>query len=351
MTMTTETTIQTSRLLRGSNDPTWYGGGAEAAWTGSVGKVWTGLSVKDMGDYLHGDRETSAIDSVVDRGDVGIYFEAKVASNLIGDAGLGYFSPSRTIDPQRLRENAPGRYNFPAFSAWLESKCLGRQEGYLLKENSHIDQVGFPLASGPDSSISVAANKPLPGEFVLRHNYGAGLSFSDLESVLTAFARHMSGTWAGAELVAREGQSGTPKVPETRYEEDSGKASATPEPLLAEALADLDQVVEEAQEEGFDIPTLPAISNAERLLRSLYQIAPRRFEVYPMQDGDIALHGPGRPSRWFVLYCSLDGGALCTAGIEGERYHRRYPSTDDLPDAFTRNALDALDNLQRHDLS
>ena len=349
--MTTETTINTLRLMRGSNDLQWYGGGTESASTSSVGKVWVGLSVKDVGDFLRGERENAAIDLIVDHGDVGLYFEANLGSDPIGDAGLDHNHPSRTIDPRRLREGASGHHIVPAFSAWFDSECLGRREGYLLKETSYIDQVGFQLAMGSDSSISVAANKSMSGEFLLRQSYGEGLSFRDLESIQTALVRHLSGTWTSAELVAREGQSGMPKVAETRYEEDSGEASAAPEPLLAEALADLKQVVEEAQEEGFNIPSLPAIRNAERLLRSLYQIAPRRFEVYPVQDGDIALDGRGTPRRWFVLYCSSDGGALCTAGIDGRRYFQRYPNADILPDPYVRSALDALDNHQRHDLS
>ena len=58
---------------------------------------------------------------------------------------------------------------------------------------------------------------------------------------------------------------------------------------LVDAMRDLRDAGEEAREEGFPAPSDLAMANAEQLLRAMYQISPRRFEVYPTPDGEIAI--------------------------------------------------------------
>ena len=55
-------------------------------------------------------------------------------------------------------------------------------------------------------------------------------------------------------------------------------------PELYDALYDLQEATDEALEEGFPVPAEMALENAERLLREMYLISPRRFEVYPTPD-------------------------------------------------------------------
>lgn len=64
-------------------------------------------------------------------------------------------------------------------------------------------------------------------------------------------------------------------------------------PELNEGLYDLRQATDEAIEEGFLVPSGIALENADRLLREMYGISPRRFEVYPTPDGEIAIDVPG----------------------------------------------------------
>ena len=84
---------------------------------------------------------------------------------------------------------------------------------------------------------------------------------------------------------------------------------------MSDALKDLLESSGDARHEGF--PTLSGLapSNAERLLKALYEITPRRFEVYPTPDGEIAIDatdGGGNPSCCFG---EPDGGALYLANL------------------------------------
>ncbi len=108
---------------------------------------------------------------------------------------------------------------------------------------------------------------------------------------------------------------------------------------LKAALTDLREAREEAREEGFSLPSCLAIENATRLLQEMYSILPRRFEVYPMPDGEIAIDAPGGYGRSVVLLCYSDGGALCSVNIDGNHRRARYSSADALPDGFLREAL------------
>ena len=117
-------------------------------------------------------------------------------------------------------------------------------------------------------------------------------------------------------------------------------------PDLCDALRDLEGVRNEAREEGFPVPSDTAFGNAGRLLHAMYRILPRRFEVYPMPDGEIAIDVPGRPGRSVLLLCGSDGGALCSVNMDGAHRRARYSDTHGLPDGFVR---DALAELERSD--
>ena len=127
---------------------------------------------------------------------------------------------------------------------------------------------------------------------------------------------------------------------------DSAEANIVPFPAvhvrkttdLDDALRDLDTVVAEADEEGFGRPSVVAKANAERLLRQMYRILPRRFEVYPTPDEEIAIDVPsGRGS--VILLCDSAGGALCLVNVNGDQRRARYSSSRTLPDGFIREAL------------
>ena len=111
---------------------------------------------------------------------------------------------------------------------------------------------------------------------------------------------------------------------------------------LPNALNDLDGVSVEANEEGFDMPSEVAFSNASRLLKKMYRILPRRFEVYPTPDGEIAIDAPDGHGSSVLLLCDSSGDALCLVNLNGSHRRKRYASDDDWADDFLQKALESL---------
>ena len=107
---------------------------------------------------------------------------------------------------------------------------------------------------------------------------------------------------------------------------------------LADALADLHDVREEADEEEFTSPSGLALKNAERLLRDMYDILPCRYEVYPMPDGEIAIDAPMALGISIVAMCEPDGNVLCFVHTDRDKERRRFP-IEELPNDFLRHAL------------
>ena len=118
---------------------------------------------------------------------------------------------------------------------------------------------------------------------------------------------------------------------------------------LSDALADLSEVREEADEDGFTPPSDLAIENADRLLRAMYDILPWRYEVYPMAYGMVAIDAPNGQGASVMALCESDGGAMWLANLKSGHRGDRYKSADDLPDAPLRDALVELrrDTIER----
>ena len=112
--------------------------------------------------------------------------------------------------------------------------------------------------------------------------------------------------------------------------------------LLAEALRDLHEINDEADEEGIARPSELAIANADRLLRAIYDISPRQCMVGLLPEGVIAIAIPGGFRASVALLCESDGSALCSVNMNGNHRRKRYPHTDQLPDTFIREALSEL---------
>lgn len=110
---------------------------------------------------------------------------------------------------------------------------------------------------------------------------------------------------------------------------------------LAAALVDLDGAIDEASEEEFRLPSHGTVVEARRILRQLYSLSPRRFEVYPTPDGEIALDAHADRGS-VILLLESNGGALCLVNVDGDRRRARYSSLKSLPDGFIREALSDL---------
>ena len=118
-------------------------------------------------------------------------------------------------------------------------------------------------------------------------------------------------------------------------------AASLPQVLEA-ALEDLRRALAEAEEEGYPQPTHIALSNAKHILSRMHALFPTRLEVYPTQDGEVAIVAPGTPRRSVMVLCDSSGGALCTVNMDGVHRRERYSTADTLPDGFLRDALDEL---------
>lgn len=118
-----------------------------------------------------------------------------------------------------------------------------------------------------------------------------------------------------------------------------------PDSELAETLRDLHESRAEAREEDYPIPSDTALENAERLLNAMYRISPRRFEVYPTPDGEIAIDAPGGHNRSVLILCDSQGGALCLVNMDGDHRRARYSTSRRLPDGFVREALADLESV------
>ena len=120
--------------------------------------------------------------------------------------------------------------------------------------------------------------------------------------------------------------------------------SHNPKPIdradLNAALEDLDGVIDEAREDGYPEPTPQAIENAHLLVKAMYDIRPMRYDIYPMDDGEVVIDGGSE--RRMGVFCYPDGSVLYIgwAGDERVRVHRDSP--DDIPYEFLNIALHQL---------
>lgn len=113
--------------------------------------------------------------------------------------------------------------------------------------------------------------------------------------------------------------------------------------LLVEAFHDLHQVVEEAGEQGFPEPSEVATGNAASLLRRMFALSSRRYEIYPTPDGEVAIDAPDGHGQSVLVLCSSGGGVLCLVNVKTGHRRARYSSAANLPDGFVREALADLD--------
>ena len=111
---------------------------------------------------------------------------------------------------------------------------------------------------------------------------------------------------------------------------------------LEAALKDLQNARLEAEEEGFCCPSNEAMKNAEQVLYRLYDTWACRYEVYPMPDGEIAIHVRGGPRKSVALLFEPAGQVLCLVSLGTNWRRARYSNSAMLPDAFVMEALKEL---------
>ena len=115
-------------------------------------------------------------------------------------------------------------------------------------------------------------------------------------------------------------------------------------PDLSGAVEEWQRLPEEAREENFPIPTLLTLRHALRILKEMYHLSPRRFEVYPTPDGEVAIEGINQLGQWVILYCESNESALCIFGHSEKDGYKRYKSVQELPDDFLQEVLHSLEH-------
>ena len=109
---------------------------------------------------------------------------------------------------------------------------------------------------------------------------------------------------------------------------------------LNAALEDLDSVSDEAIEDGYPEPTPQAIDSARLLIKVMYDIRPMRYDIYPMDDGEVVIDGGSE--RRIGVFCYSDGSVLYIGWVGDKRVRIRRDSPDDIPYEFLNLALHQL---------
>ena len=108
---------------------------------------------------------------------------------------------------------------------------------------------------------------------------------------------------------------------------------------LSDALRDLYDVQEAAQEEGNVAPDDDTVKRAEDILRALYRVSPRPFSIYAMPEGDVAIDADSPEGTKLVVMCDPDGTARCLVYINDALERREYGDPSVIPDSFIVEAL------------
>ena len=106
---------------------------------------------------------------------------------------------------------------------------------------------------------------------------------------------------------------------------------------LDATLEDLAGVIDEAREDGYPVPTPQAMDNARLLVEAMYHIRPMRYDIYPMDDGEVVIDGGDK--RRIGVFCYPDGSVLYIGWADGERVRIRRDDSKDIPYEFLNLAL------------
>ena len=127
-----------------------------------------------------------------------------------------------------------------------------------------------------------------------------------------------------------------------------GSASSVPSSqginqMLRDALDALYEVRTVAREEDCDEPSDVGINNAEAVLRQMFELSARVFDVYPMGSGEVAID-IGNRGRRMGVFCYPDGRVQYVVLLDGERLDIREDGVQNIPIDLLNRALNQLDS-------
>ena len=113
--------------------------------------------------------------------------------------------------------------------------------------------------------------------------------------------------------------------------------------MLRDALDALYEVKTVAQEEDCDEPSDLAINNAEAVLRQMFRMSARVYDIYPMGGGEVAIDAGNRVRR-IGVFCYPDGRMQYVVLLDDERKDIRKDDVQDIPIDLLDRALNQLDS-------
>ena len=128
------------------------------------------------------------------------------------------------------------------------------------------------------------------------------------------------------------------------YDEFTSSPSTTediPE-MLRDALSALSDVKLVAREEDCDEPSDLATSNAEVVLRKMFDLSPRTYDIYPMGGGEIVIDA-GNWGRRIGVFCYPDGRMQYVTLLDNEQKDIREDGVENIPIDLLNRVLHQLD--------
>ena len=112
--------------------------------------------------------------------------------------------------------------------------------------------------------------------------------------------------------------------------------------MLQEALDALSDVKSVAREEDCDEPSDLAIRNADVVLRKMFELSHRTYDIYPMSGGEVAIDA-GNRGRRIGVFCYTDGRVQYVVLLDDERRDIREDGVWNIPVDLLNRALYQLD--------
>ena len=118
-------------------------------------------------------------------------------------------------------------------------------------------------------------------------------------------------------------------------------------PNLNEALHELEQVADEARNDGSPVPSSLAHGNARTLIEQMYRICRLRYAVYPLYKGEIVIEAMSENQDSVLVVCRSEGDIGCFVNMDDQSRQERYHDISGLPNGFLREALHELTHRSR----
>ena len=112
------------------------------------------------------------------------------------------------------------------------------------------------------------------------------------------------------------------------------------DPNLDEALMDLYSVRRKAEAAQEVIPSEALVARADRILRAMHKMDPRRYLVYGMQEGDVVIDADTMRGTKLSVICSDDGPTRCMFYHDGKLRKKPYDEDAKIEDdEFIKDGL------------